>query len=163
MAKRVIEVDLTAGGLRELDGEFAACQKLILKRGADKVAKRLAEMGAQKAELYFSHAIYDGKEDHIITVENPAPGHYKVVAKGKTVLFVEFGTGIIGEGHPEPHGLTPGSYSDTIGKGHWKDPDGWYYAHGQKSHGNPYNKPMYTTVKELEEELERVVQEEFGL
>lgn len=161
--KRVIEVDLTQGGLRELDGELAAHQKLILKRGGDRVAKRLAEMGAQKAEIYFSAAYYDGDEDHKIEVINTSPGCYKVRATGKTVLFVEFGTGLIGEGHPEPHGMTPGSYSDTIGKGHWNNIDGWWYAHGKKSHGNPPNMPMYTTVKELELELERVVQEEFGL
>lgn len=160
---RVIEVDLTQGGLRELDGELAAYQKLILKRGVDRVAKRLAEMGAQKAEIYFSAAYYDGDEDHKIEVINTAPGCYKVRTTGKTVLFVEFGTGLIGDGHPEPHGMIPGSYSDTIGKGHWKDIDGWWYAHGKKSHGNPPNMPMYNTVKELELELERVVKEEFGI
>lgn len=163
MKGRVIEVDLTQGGLRELDGELAAFQTLILKRGAERAAKRLAEMGARKAEIYFAAAYYDGNNDFKIEVINTAPGCYKVLATGQTVLFVEFGTGLMGEGHPEPHGMTPGSYSDTVGKGHWDNIDGWWYAHGKKSHGNPPNMPMYTTVKELELEIERVVQEEFGI
>ena len=163
MKGRVIEVDLTQGGLRELDGELAAFQTLILKRGAERAAKRLADMGARKAEIYFAAAYYDGNNDFKIEVINTAPGCYKVLATGQTVLFVEFGTGLIGEGHPEPHGMTPGSYSDTVGKGHWDNIDGWWYAHGKKSHGNPPNMPMYTTVKELELEIERVVQEEFGI
>ena len=160
--KRKIEVDLTQGGLRELDGELAAHQKLILKRGAERVAKRLAEMGAQKAEIYFSAAYYDGDEDHKIEVIHTAPGCYTVRATGKTVLFVEFGTGLVGEGHPEPHGMTPGSYSDTVGKGHWDDIDGWWYAHGKKSHGNPPNQPMDMTVRELEQEFAKIVKEVFA-
>jgi hypothetical protein len=87
-------------------------------------------------------------------------GGYAVMANGQAVLFIEFGSGLIGFGHPEPHGMGPGTYP---GKGHWNDPNGWYYAHGKKSHGNPPNMPMYTTVKELEQELERMVKEVFDL
>lgn len=169
--KRKIEVDLTQGGLRELDGELAAYQKLILKRGADRVAKRLAEMGATKASLYFSRAIYTGKEDHTLEVIDLGGGAYKVRASGETVLFVEFGTGLMGGAHREARktGMTPGSYSDSIGKGHWDDPQGWWLprnkteGYATHTYGNPANAPMYTTVKELELELERVVQEEFEI
>ena len=155
--KKVIEVDLSANGIKTLQRELADYQKW-LERKSDELAKRLAEMGAAKAEVNFASAYYDGNEDHIITVE-AVDGGYSVKASGRTVLFVEFGTGLVGYGHPEPHGMGPGTYP---GKGHWDDPNGWYYAHGQHSHGNPPNMPMYNTVKELEQELARVVKEVFA-
>lgn len=155
--KKVIEVDLSANGIKTLQRELADYQKW-LERKSDELCRRLAEMGAAKAEVNFASAYYDGNEDHIITVE-AIDGGYSVKASGRTVLFVEFGTGLVGYGHPEPHGMGPGTYP---GKGHWDDPNGWYYAHGQHSHGNPPNMPMYNTVKELEQELVRVVKEVFA-
>ena len=155
--KKVIEVDLSANGIKTLQRELTEYQKW-LERKSDELCRRLAEMGAVKAEVNFASAYYDGNEDHAITVE-PCDGGYKVRATGSTVLFVEFGSGLIGYGHPEPHGMGPGTYP---GKGHWDDPNGWWYAHGQHSHGNPPNMPMYNTVKELEQELARVVKEVFA-
>ena len=156
--KKYIEVSLSEQGLRELENSLCEYQKWLAHK-ADELAKRLADMGATKAEINFDAAYYDGDEDHAITVE-PIDGGYSVKASGRTVLFVEFGTGLIGYGHPELHGMGPGTYP---GKGHWNDPNGWWYAHGQHSHGNPPNMPMYNTVKELEMELERVVKEVFAL
>lgn len=154
--KRVYNIDLSAKGIRELQNGLKEYDKW-LKEKSEELAKRLADMGAVKAEVNFAAAYYDGEEDHEITVE-PVDGGYKVKATGRTVLFVEFGTGLIGYGHPEPNGMGPGTYP---GNGHWSDPNGWWYAHGKHSHGNPPNMPMYNTVKELEQELARVVKEVF--
>lgn len=156
--KKTYNIDLSDKGIKELQNGLKEYDKW-LKKKSDELCKRLAEMGAQKAEINFAAAYYDGDEDHTISVEQRGDG-YVVRASGETVLFVEFGTGLIGYGHPEEHGMGPGTYP---GKGHWNDPNGWYYAHGKKSHGNPPNMPMYTTVKELEQELARVVREVFEL
>lgn len=156
--KKTYNIDLSDKGIKELQNGLKEYDKWIKKK-SDELCKRLAEMGAQKAEVNFAAAYYDGDEDHTISVE-PRDGGYAVRASGETVLFVEFGTGLVGYGHPEAHGMGPGTYP---GKGHWNDPNGWYYAHGKKSHGNPPNMPMYTTVKELEQELARVVREVFEL
>ena len=155
--KKVYTIDLSAIGIKELQQGLRDYQKWI-ERKTNELTKRLADMGATKAEVNFSTAYYDGVEDHTITVE-PVDGGYSVKASGRTVLFVEFGTGLIGYGHPEPNGYGPGTYP---GKGHWDDPNGWWYAHGQHSHGNPPNMPMYNAVKELEQELARVVKEVFA-
>ena len=156
--KKYVEVDLSLKGLRQLRDSLQDYQKWIWRK-TDELERRLAEMGATKAEINFAAAYYDGDEDHVITGE-VVDGGYSVKASGRTVLFVEFGTGLIGYGHPELHGMGPGTYP---GEGHWNDPNGWWYAHGQHSHGNPPNMPMYNTVKELEMELERVVKEVFAL
>lgn len=162
--KRVIEVDLSDAGMKSLVRELRDYEK-SLDRKTNECARRLAEMGAVKASLYFSRAVYTGPEDHTIEVISEGDGCYKVRASGETVLFVEFGSGLIGYGHPEPHGLGPGTYP---GKGHWNDPSGWWLprdkndGHSQHTYGNPPNMPMYSTVKELEQELKRVVMEVFA-
>lgn len=154
---QTITVDLSVHGIEKLK-RFLIGKQRWLDRKTDEVCKRLADMGATKAEVNFAAAYYDGPEDHTITVEPRGKNEYAVVANGTTVLFVEFGAGLIGYGHPEPNGYGPGTYP---GAGHWDDPDGWWYGNGQHSHGNPPNMPMYNTVKELELELERVVREVF--
>lgn len=156
--KRVIEVDLSSSGIKTLQTELKEYQK-CLERKSGELARRLAEMGAIKASLGFARAIYNGKNDFSISIEQTGDCSFKVRADGDTVLFVEFGAGLIGYGHPEPHGMGPGTYP---GKGHWNDPDGWWYAHNQHSYGNPPNMPMYNAVKELEQELARVVREVFA-
>lgn len=155
-----LTVELSTDGIKELKKSIKDYQKW-LKQKSDDLCKRLAEMGATQANLYFGTAIYDGVYDFEVHYE-PTEGGYIVKASGEKILFIEFGSGLIGYGHPEPHGMQPGTYSDTIGKGHWADPDGWYYEHGKKSRGNPPNMPMYNTVKYLEQELERVVKEVFA-
>lgn len=156
--KVVYNVDLSERGIKELiDGLGQYNQWIKIK--SNELCKRLADMGAVRASLGFARAIYNGTEDHTISVV-PINGGYAVRADGETVLFVEFGTGLIGYGHPEAHGLGPGTYP---GKGHWDDPNGWWYAHNQHTYGNPPNMPMYNTVKELEQELARVVKEVFAL
>ena len=156
--KKTYDIDLSDKGIKELQKGLKEYDKWIKKK-SDELCKRLATMGAIKASANFGVIKYDGPEDHTISVEE-RDGGYAVVARGRTVLFVEFGSGLVGYGHPEPHEYGPGTYP---GKGHWNDPNGWYYAHGKKSHGNPTNMPMYNTVKELEQELARVVKEVFEL
>lgn len=156
--KRVYNIDLSARGIQDLQNGLREYKHWLAEK-SDELCKRLADMGAVYASFGFSRAIYSGPEDHEITVE-PCNGGYTVRASGTTVLFVEFGTGLIGFGHPEPHDMGPGTYP---GNGHWDDPNGWWYAHNQHTFGNPPNMPMYNTVKELEMELERVVREVFAL
>ena len=159
--KVVYNVDLSESGIRELIEGLGQYNQWI-KIKSEELCKRLADMGAVRASIGFSRAIYSGTEDHAISVV-PINGGYAVRAEGKTVLFVEFGTGLIGYGHPDAHGLGPGTYPPTNPDNpHWDDPNGWWYAHGQHTYGNPPNMPMYNTVKELERELERVVREVFA-
>lgn len=160
--KHEYTVDLSTSGINKFIGVLGG-YKIWLNKKANELAKRLAEMGAIKADINFSAAYYDGDEDHKVEVIPVGKMQYKVRASGTTVLFVEFGAGLIGYGHPEPNGFGPGTYP---GKGNWDRPGGWYYTgsdgESHHSHGNPPNAPMYNTVKELEQELGRVVQEVFS-
>lgn len=163
-------IDLSTKDIEYLRAMYGDYRKHI-NGIADNLAKRLAEIGAQRAEIYFGEATYDGDNDVSVSVEKRDDGYYAVVANGKATLFIEFGSGLIGFGYPtdELNGLGPGTYSDTIGKGHWKDPRGWVYGgvgSGKsrvplRSHGNVPAMAMYKSMKEVEQEIRNVVEEVF--
>lgn len=140
--------------------------KNSVQRKANELARRLAEMGATNVSLMFARAIYNGKNDFTVTVEDVPTGGYKIVVNGESVAFVEFGAGVTyGYGHPQAaeFGVGPGTYPD--GKGHWNDPKGWWIPKdkgGGHTYGNPPNMPMYNTAADLRNEIERVAREVFG-
>lgn len=139
---------------RRLDEYFA---DLIEK--ANTVCERLASMGAVRASLDFSRAIYNGTNDVEVTVE-PIDNGYAIHARGNAVLFIEFGSGAsYGYGHPEPEGYGPGTYP---GKGHWDDPNGWWYGNHEHSYGNPPAQAMYNAKRDIQAEVQRIEDEVFA-
>ena len=135
--------------------EYAA--DLIEK--ANTVCERLASMGAVRASLDFSRAIYNGTNDVAVTVE-PIDNGYAIHARGNAVLFIEFGSGAsYGYGHPEPEGYGPGTYP---GKGHWNDPNGWWYGNHEHSYGNPPAQAMYNAKRDIQAEVQRIADEVFA-
>ena len=139
---------------RRLDEYFA---DLIEK--ANTVCERLATIGAVRASLDFSRAIYNGTNDVAVTVE-PIDNGYAIHATGNAVLFIEFGSGAsYGYGHPEPEGYGPGTYP---GKGHWDDPNGWWYGTHEHSYGNPPGAAMYHAKQDVLQEVQRIADEVFA-
>ena len=156
-----ITVPLSTAGIERLQKELSDYRQWQ-KQKARELAERLADLGVQVARVQFERGSYLGDKDVSVPAE-PRGNGYIVRADGKSVLFIEFGTGITyGFGHPEAqeHGMGPGTYPD--GKGHWNDPRGWYIPGGQHTYGNPPAMPMYTARKTIEEELPRIVKEVFG-
>jgi hypothetical protein len=126
---------------------------------ANTVCERLATIGAVRASLDFSRAIYNGTNDVAVTVE-PIDNGYAIHATGNAVLFIEFGSGAsYGYGHPEPEGYGPGTYP---GKGHWDDPDGWWYGDHEHSYGNPPAAAMYHAKQDVLQEVQRIADEVFA-
>ena len=127
--------------------------------------ERIAQIGFSYADIAFSEAAYDGDKD--VTVHEPQwvdENTISVVADGKSVLFIEFGAGLIGGGHElaGQFGYGPGTWSDGPGgKHHWDDPRGWYYGHGQKSYGNRPARAMYEASKEMRKQLLDIAKEVF--
>lgn len=158
MKKITIELNPTSinkaiKDIRELNAEW--------DRKIDEVTRRLAEIGATKASLGFSRAIYTGDNDVSISVE-PIENGYSIIASGEAVLFIEFGSGVTyGYGHPAPMNYGPGTYP---GNGHWDDPRGWWLPKdkgGLHTYGNPPSATMYQTGKELQQEILRIAREVF--
>lgn len=138
-------------------------KKKWLEKKRDEICEKLANIGLEKARVKFSQAKYDGINDTVVQLKKIKNG-YVVRAKGENVLFIEFGAGITyGYGHPDVQKYGPGTYPN--GKGHWNDPKGWYVPKskgGYHTFGNPPNAPMYNTMKELEEDVLKIVKEVLG-
>lgn len=148
----------------------AAAQELhryaewVSRKEAELITK-LAERGKSVAEIKFASAKYDGTND--VSVRVDSTGSVAVIyAEGEAVAFIEFGSGAKeGYGHPQAgeHGFGPGTWSTgETGKGHWDNPNGWYYEHGKKSHGNPPAMAMYDAVQTMTAEITSIAREVFG-
>lgn len=136
-----------------------------VERKENELIVRLAGRGKVVASVKFAGAKYDGTND--VSVRVDSTGSVAVIyAEGEAVAFIEFGSGAAeGYGHPQAGelGFGPGTWSDSEnGKGHWTDPDGWYYEHGKKSHGNPPAMAMYDAVQTMAAEITSIAREVFG-
>lgn len=133
--------------------------------------ERLSTLGAYRARIEFTNAMYAGHNDVTISVEPTSTG-YKVVAAGQAVLFIEFGTGIINPEHPRSaeFGFSHGTY----GSGKGANEKGWIYVGEQgnagqpiregvyRTYGNPPAKAMYYAAKDMKAQIYTIAKEVFG-
>lgn len=165
----VINVSLSEKSIDSAIKELEAYQKK-LKRLAKELCYRLALLGATRATLDFSRAIYMGEKDFSISVDETKDG-YVVKANGESVLFLEFGAGIrYGYGHPlaTKFKMGPGTYP---GKGHWDDPNGWWIPknkaesntsdRGRHTYGNPPSMPMFNAAQDMRRNIKAIAEEVF--
>lgn len=163
MAKTIRINGISEESIKAAAKELRKYAEWVKQKEAELIAK-LAERGKAVASVKFAAAAYDGTNDVSVRVDNT--GSVAVIyAEGEAVAFIEFGSGLIGDGHPMAgeHGFGPGTWSmGESGKGHWDDPNGWYYTHGKKSHGNPPAMAMYDAVQTMTAELTTIAREVFG-
>lgn len=164
MSAKTITFNLSRSSIDKALRDLADYNRWINEK-TNELVKALADYGAQQASIHFSGAMYDGNNDVSCHVEENGDGSCLVVATGRATLFIEFGTGIMyAGGHPEETpAVARGSWSmSPQGKGHWDDPNGWYYAHGKKSFGNPANMPMYNAKRDIEAHFEEIARRVFS-
>lgn len=158
---KTIRIGLTEQSINRGIKEVQRYKEWVMRK--EKLLRtELAAVGATVASLQFSRAIYNGSND--VTVRVDDTGSVAVIyAEGESVAFIEFGSGAkYGYGHPQAGelGVGPGTYPD--GKGHWDNPKGWWYGHGQHSYGNPPAMAMYDAVQKMTEELTRIARQVFS-
>lgn len=166
MAKTIQINGISEANIKAAAQELRRYAEWVGRKEAELIAK-LAERGRNVASIKFASAQYDGVNDVSVRVDNT--GSVAVIyAEGEAVAFIEFGSGAsMGYGHPlaGEHGFGPGTWSTNEslgGKGHWDDPNGWYYKHGEKSHGNPPAMAMYDAVQTMTAEITSIAREVFG-
>lgn len=161
MGKTIVVDPFDSKSITSAIKEVKRYKAWVLAKEAE-LRQRLAMVGATAASIQFSRAIYSGTNDVSVRVDDT--GSVAVIyAEGESVAFIEFGSGATyGYGHPQAgeFGVGPGTYPE--GKGHWDDPDGWYYAHGKHTFGNPPAMAMYAAVQEMTEQLTMIAKEVFG-
>ena len=125
--------------------------------------RRLAEIGVSVASAGFSTADYDGVNDVVVSMEQTKIG-YAVIASGKTVGFIEFGTGVrypewddsTTDYTPPPHG--------SYGKGQGKNPHGWWFrgsdgAVARHTYGNQPAEAMLTARNQMIDQAVQIARE----
>ena len=115
-----------------------------LTRRCELLVAKLAEQGLQVASVKFAAASYDGTNDVVVHVEQNGT-KATIVAEGKAVAFVEFGTGLTSEypgeaAAPYPHG--------SYGKGQGAR-GSWIYYGEPGTNGRPVTKKNGTVVPGL--------------
>ncbi len=133
--------------------------------------ERLAVIGATRARVDFTGALYAGNNDVEISVDKVGNA-YRVNARGQAVLFIEFGTGVINPEHPlsSQFGFSHGTY----GQGKGSNPNGWVYVGEQgnagqpikegiyRTMGNPPARAMYNAALDARKEIYSIAKEVFG-
>lgn len=130
-----IKVRLSDAGLRDAERQIQE-YKATLNQKAQEFAKALAKKGIDVATVRFANAQYAGDND--VTVEHDpvqTPNGFAIVAHGKAVAFIEFGTGVM---HSAYGGELPDGVGEhgTYGKENGKHKR-WYY------YGDPGNAGTY--------------------
>lgn len=130
-----IKVRLSDAGLRDAERQIQE-YKTTLNKKAQEFAKALAQKGIDVATVRFANAQYAG--DNNVTVEHDpvqTPNGFAIVAHGKAVAFIEFGTGVV---HTAYVGELPDGVGEhgTYGKGNGQHKR-WYYYGESGNAGTP--------------------------
>lgn len=171
---RVIDVPLSVAGINGAIRAVKEYKKMLKK--LPKFLDALAEEGMEVANINFSQIQYDGDTKVECEVKNTGRLSRVVVAKGKSVIFIEFGSGVnFPDDHPEAakNGFVHGEYGHHLGR----RTQGWRYkgdpgtngiliTEGKhkgevKTRGNPANMCMYNARKHLEEHFEEIARRVF--
>lgn len=171
---RNIKVSLSASGIDRVIEELRE-YKREMEAKASALVERLARDSVNIASVKLKMAQYDGDNDCRTEIVRKSGRLYSVVTKGKAVLFIEYGTGVV---YPDNHPnmvFNRGAY----GKGKGKNKS-WVYvgnnpgSNGETLHtkkdgqlvirtsGNPANACLYYTVSEVKNLVERYAREVFG-
>lgn len=128
-----IKVRLSDAGLRDAERKIQE-YKATLNKKAQEFAKALGDKGLDVAKVRFANAEYAGSNDVSCRVEQNG-NTCTIIAEGKSVAFIEFGTGAHhnGYGGELPPGVgAHGSY----GKGQGANRR-WYYYGESGNAGTP--------------------------
>lgn len=128
-----IKVRLSDAGLRDAERQIQE-YKTTLNKKAQEFAKALADKGLDVAKVRFANAQYAGSNDVSCHVEQNGAA-CSIIAEGKSVAFIEFGTGVM-------HSAYGGELPDGVGEhGTYGKENGkrkrWYYYGESGNAGKP--------------------------
>lgn len=162
-----IRLELSSAGIAKAKEEINEYRERLRQKNEEFV-QRLAERGAILTNMRLSNCITSADDDpgsaDVETVsESPTNVEMRIKVSGKSILFIEFGTGIRYAG-AHPTGLYgPGTYP---GKGHWDDPNGWRFKDNSgtlhHTYGLPTQMPVYQSAQDLKNDVVEIAREVFG-
>lgn len=162
---KVIKMSLSSKSLDQALKELKAYRDSIETR-KEELVEELANIGLNEAQVRFTNAMYDGVNDSEVTLKTIENG-YQIVAEGKAVAFIEFGTGVYynpTEPYPKarPDGIVGiGEYGKGYGK---RQAWGFKNESGDLviTHGNPAAMPMWYASEEMRNSILTIARRVFG-
>lgn len=135
-----IKVRLSDAGLKQAEEDIRK-YKTTLNQKAQLFAKALADKGLDVAKVRFDNAEYAGSNDVSCHVEQNG-NTCTIVAEGKAVAHIEFGTGVTHQGWGAAGTVGPLPLPDNIGEhGTYGKENGkhkrWYY-YGESGNAGTY-------------------------
>ena len=176
----IIECTLDGKSLADAIGKIRD-YRIDFGRKCQQVVAELADAGYQTAYRILSDHVFDGNTLASLRVEQVegADNMFVISAKSEAILLLEFGSGLPAARSPHPdadkHNMGAGTMSE---KGHWNNPDGWYYPTSDPRLINKYSKdgtqgyghskgmapqmPFYKAAREMEQRIAEIVGRVFG-
>ena len=145
-------IKVSMPNLKTVIRQIEASQKSI-KAKNEELLDALAEKGSEIMTFGLAEAVYDGDMYADVIEPIKEDNQVSIGIKGESVTFIEFGTGTF---YPDDHPLMDefGYERGTFGKGLGANPPWTFRNEGGKkvtTFGNPANRVVYETGKELRE------------
>lgn len=166
-------------GIKEVIIHLNKIKKSILPK-KKLFLERLAERGIELEESKLANAQYDGSHESKVGAYWLDDDKMVIALAGEKVTFIEFGTGTFYEDTHEKaseFGFTRGTYGKGLGANppwYFIEPTGRIHGNAEyedvtsrgnlvvKTYGNPPNRIVYNTGKELREEILKIAKEVFS-
>lgn len=171
---RTFTSDLSVSGIEKLKKQIKQYQEKDLQYKVHLFVKKVADLGVDIAKVNVARlgAVFTGElKDSIHTKDGGILGNkavFYVVADSKHAVFVEFGTGQLGQEAPYPYPMPEGiEWKYNVGATIMEISDGqygWFYPKDGKwyfTQGMPSRPFMYETAIELEDNLVKIAKEVF--
>ena len=180
MAAKTIRVPLTEAGIDKAIREVRQYKQKLL-RDCKTLVERLTEKGVEIARVQIASMdncsslgwLSDSLDRALVSTDTGYIGYVRV--NSSLGMFIEFGTGIKGAGHPHPlfaefgwiydsngHGMDgwwyPTDEADPNPKKRYSEESGWYGW----TRGMPSRPFLYNTSQTLKDELVQTAREVFG-
>lgn len=152
-----------------------------LEKQIEQFCEELAKEGETVIRAVLSEHVETAETIGSVQLVTEGSGQYgyykaKVQVTSDAILFLEFGSGLIGQGtapHAGEFGMGSGTYPSEVASQdrtgtyrNWENPNGWYYYDGKgnlrKSYGMVASYPMLQGGRAMEEKLESIARKVFG-
>lgn len=177
--QKTISIPLNEKDIRRAISELEGYKRQLIAVQR-RTVKTLLEMGATSIKTTLSGHTFTGATLSSIDIDLKRTGDTiegTLSVGGDAIMFLEFGAGLIGYGHPRAgeFGYGPGTYP---GNGNWDNPGGWWYptsdsaliirtdANGQGwgfSHGTAPLMPVEQASQLIQRNILAVLTQELGL
>ena len=165
---KTVKLDILSVNSIDAAIEALKKKKQDIDRGTRAFVEQMHAAGVDEAKQVYRDALVAGRRDvrikESMNLHRLRDGYTaRVRAIGKTVLMIEFGTGIR---YQNAYQLRHGYYAGQYGKGHGANPGGWFYkgrpggnpppdtrrtsdGRGSWTYGSPANRFMYFSRRAL--------------